>query len=196
MSSRKAHTATTKSGLPSPHTCLPACCVQGSPQHSLPNPAVHYDDLSRTCKALNENSVTAASVGLARLLTRPWHPLVRNSKRWPGNRQIVPVCADVTDEAAVGLMAEQAERELGSIDILVNNAGSCRAVGPLWTADTRRWRGDVETSLFGTFLCVHALLPRMFARRAGRSSTWRAMRRSGRRPTYRRTRAQRPRWCT
>jgi 3-oxoacyl-[acyl-carrier protein] reductase len=80
----------------------------------------------------------------------------------------VPLCADVTDEAAVGLMVEHAERELGSIDVLVNKAGSCRAVGPLWTADAPALVGDVEASLFGTFLCAHAILPRMVARRGGR----------------------------
>jgi NAD(P)-dependent dehydrogenase (short-subunit alcohol dehydrogenase family) len=86
----------------------------------------------------------------------------------PSPGRIVPVAADVTDENAVAEMVEQAERETGPIDILVNNAGSCRAVGPLWTADAERWREDIEASLFGTLMCTRAVLPRMVARRTGR----------------------------
>jgi NAD(P)-dependent dehydrogenase (short-subunit alcohol dehydrogenase family) len=80
----------------------------------------------------------------------------------------VAIPADVTDEAAVEQVVTQAERELGPIDLLVNNAGTCDAIGPLWEADPKRWRRDIESSLLGTFVCARSVLPGMIGRSRGR----------------------------
>jgi NAD(P)-dependent dehydrogenase (short-subunit alcohol dehydrogenase family) len=84
-----------------------------------------------------------------------------------GAGRIVPLPADVTDEHTVERLAGRAERDVGPIDVLVNNAGSCGAIGPVSATNPHRWWHDVETNLLGTFLCVHAFLPRMLAAGSG-----------------------------
>src|SRR5262249_54049875 len=51
---------------------------------------------------------------------------------------------------------------------LVNNAGTPGRIGPLWEADPEEWRRCVEVNLYGTFLCIRAVLPGMVARKRGR----------------------------
>lgn len=57
--------------------------------------------------------------------------------------------------------------EEGGVGLLFCNAGSFRAAGPLWQADPAAWWGDVTTNLYGTFLCLRAVLPGMIARGRG-----------------------------
>lgn len=78
------------------------------------------------------------------------------------------IVGDVCDRQAVTRMAEQVVQQFGPVDILVNNAGRHRALGPLWLVDPDEWWKDVESNLFGTFLCMHALLPGMIERRRGK----------------------------
>lgn len=80
----------------------------------------------------------------------------------------IAIPADVTDSSAVYRMVEQVERELGAIDLLVNNAGRLTAIGPVWEVDPDEWWRDVEVNLRGVFLCSHAVLKHMTARRRGR----------------------------
>jgi len=75
---------------------------------------------------------------------------------------------NVTDKQAVPFVVRQIEQQFGFIDILVNNAGRHNALGPLWTIDPDTWWQEVECNLFGTFLCMHAVLPGMTERRRGR----------------------------
>jgi NAD(P)-dependent dehydrogenase (short-subunit alcohol dehydrogenase family) len=75
---------------------------------------------------------------------------------------------DVTDKLAVSQTVRQIELQFGSIAILVNNAGRHTALGPMWTVDPDTWWREVECNLFGTFLCMHAVLPGMIERRQGR----------------------------
>jgi NAD(P)-dependent dehydrogenase (short-subunit alcohol dehydrogenase family) len=82
--------------------------------------------------------------------------------------QALAVAADVTDRGAVDAMAARVRDELGHVDLLVNNAGRVQSIGPPWEADPDEWWYDVEVNLRGTFLCSHAVLPAMVARRRGR----------------------------
>ena len=75
---------------------------------------------------------------------------------------------DVLKHQAVEHMVKEVEQQLGPIDLLVNSAGRHRALGPLWKVDAEEWRMDVESNLFGTFYCMHAVLPAMIARKRGR----------------------------
>jgi 3-oxoacyl-[acyl-carrier protein] reductase len=78
---------------------------------------------------------------------------------------------DVSDQAPVGRMVEDTERELGPIDLLVNNAG----VPGSWTG-TRIWEGEdprdwwrvFEVNTLGPYLCCRAVLPGMVERGSGR----------------------------
>lgn len=76
--------------------------------------------------------------------------------------------ADVTCHASVRCAVETLEASLGDIDVLVNNAGTMRAVGPVWQVDPVDWWTDVQTSLFGAFLCSREVIPGMIARGRGR----------------------------
>jgi NAD(P)-dependent dehydrogenase (short-subunit alcohol dehydrogenase family) len=82
--------------------------------------------------------------------------------------ETIALVGDVSDRQAVIHMAAQVVQQLGPVDILVNNAGRHRALGPLWLVDPDEWWKDVECNLFGTFLCMHAMLPSMIERRQGR----------------------------
>jgi NAD(P)-dependent dehydrogenase (short-subunit alcohol dehydrogenase family) len=76
--------------------------------------------------------------------------------------------ADVTDHHAVVRTVAAAESQLGPIDVLINGAGSFRALGNAAQVDPDEWWREVEINLRGPFLCSHAVLPGMMARRSGR----------------------------
>jgi 3-oxoacyl-[acyl-carrier protein] reductase len=67
------------------------------------------------------------------------------------------VLADVTDEAAVSRMVEQALARFGRLDILVNNA-ALRAVEPLEAISFARWREVTEVILDGAWICAKACI--------------------------------------
>ena len=74
---------------------------------------------------------------------------------------------DVTDRDQVLKLVDHATEFFGDVDLLVNNAASFRAVGAAWEVDIDRWWKDIETNLLGSFLCCHAVLPRMMERNRG-----------------------------
>ena len=82
--------------------------------------------------------------------------------------EALAVVVDVCDAAAVERMARKVERTLGPVDLLVNNAGTMGPLGPIWEADPGDWWHSIEVNLRGPYLCSHALLPGMIARRHGR----------------------------
>jgi 3-oxoacyl-[acyl-carrier protein] reductase len=76
--------------------------------------------------------------------------------------------ADVTDNRAISEVVAKVESQLGPIDVLINNAGRFQALGPVAQVDPDEWWHEVEVNLRGPFLCAHAVLPGMLARRSGR----------------------------
>ena len=82
--------------------------------------------------------------------------------------EALAVVADVSDAASVERMALEVERTLGPTDLLVNNAATLGPLGPMWEADPGDWWHSIEVNLGGPYLCSHALLPGMIARRHGR----------------------------
>lgn len=79
------------------------------------------------------------------------------------------VCvADVTDGAAVAAAAAKAEKELGPIDVLVANAGVGQRSAPAWETDPEDWWGVQRVNVLGVFHAIHAVVPGMVARGAGR----------------------------
>ena len=81
---------------------------------------------------------------------------------------ILSLAADVTSEADVRAMVAAVEEKLGPIDLLVNNAGIGGPFGPTWETDAAEWWRCQEVNYKGPFLCSHAVLPGMVARRRGR----------------------------
>lgn len=76
--------------------------------------------------------------------------------------------ADAVDPAATLDAVARTEEELGPIDLLVVSAGSFQAGGRVWESDPETWWSDVEVNLRGVHLALHAALPGMVSRGAGR----------------------------
>jgi NAD(P)-dependent dehydrogenase (short-subunit alcohol dehydrogenase family) len=82
-------------------------------------------------------------------------------------RRVVTLTADVTDEAQVRAMADQAVAALGKVDILVNSAGvNIRKPAVEFTRE--EWQRVIDINLTGPFLCAQALAPQMLDRGWGR----------------------------
>jgi NAD(P)-dependent dehydrogenase (short-subunit alcohol dehydrogenase family) len=76
--------------------------------------------------------------------------------------------ADVSQPDQVPGLVRSVEQKLGPIDLLVNNAALAGPAGPTWERDPEAWWRCQEVNLRGPFLCCHAVLPGMIARRKGR----------------------------
>jgi NAD(P)-dependent dehydrogenase (short-subunit alcohol dehydrogenase family) len=80
----------------------------------------------------------------------------------------VAIAADVSDPAEIPGLIQTVEQKLGPIDLLVNNAALAGPAGPTWETDPEAWWRCQEVNLRGPFLCCHAVLPGMIARKKGR----------------------------
>jgi 3-oxoacyl-[acyl-carrier protein] reductase len=78
--------------------------------------------------------------------------------------------ADVTDQARVEEVVREFGERRGSIDLLVTMAGVYPWV-PFADMTWERWREVVDINLGGTFVCAHAVMPRMKEQRYGRIVT-------------------------
>src|SRR5215469_4972110 len=76
--------------------------------------------------------------------------------------------ADISNVNQVREWIKSVEQKLGPIDLLVNNAAVAGPAGPTWEADPEAWWHTQEVNLRGSFLCCHAVLPGMIARKKGR----------------------------
>lgn len=77
------------------------------------------------------------------------------------------VSADIGDAAAVRQAFEQARARFGVVDVLVNNAG--QAVSERFDRlDEAGWHNMIAVNLTGTFHCIQAALPDMYAQKWGR----------------------------
>lgn len=79
----------------------------------------------------------------------------------------VAATVDVTDEAAIAAMVEQAVEAFGTVDVLFNNAGIAEAVKPLEDIDRSEWDLIVGVNLTAFFLCAKAVAPVMKAAGTG-----------------------------
>ncbi|HEV3381744.1 MAG TPA: SDR family oxidoreductase [Trebonia sp.] len=71
---------------------------------------------------------------------------------------VLPVAADVTDEASVDALFATVEERRGRLDLLVNNAGVFGPGGSVDEVPVEGWRSIVATNLHGSFLCArHAV---------------------------------------
>jgi NAD(P)-dependent dehydrogenase (short-subunit alcohol dehydrogenase family) len=81
--------------------------------------------------------------------------------------RIHPAVADVTDEAAMAKLHEQAEAARGPLDIVVANAGMAGSA-PAARTTLADWRNTLDVNLTGAFLTVKPALAGMAKRKAGR----------------------------
>ena len=77
-------------------------------------------------------------------------------------RRALPVVSDVSDAAAVDVLAQRVVDELGRVDIVVNNAGAARGPDrvPVVDLDLDAWHRVIDVNLHGTFY-----MSRTFGRR-------------------------------
>ncbi|MFI6700079.1 SDR family oxidoreductase [Streptomyces sp. NPDC050509] len=66
--------------------------------------------------------------------------------------------ADVTDDAAMARVAEEAVERFGKVDIVVANAGVATG-GPVEGSDPDAWRRVIEVNLIGAAVTARAFLP-------------------------------------
>ncbi|MBA3640034.1 MAG: SDR family oxidoreductase [Acidobacteriota bacterium] len=78
-----------------------------------------------------------------------------------------PLVCDVTSRQQVDQSVLAAEQQLGAIDVLVNNAGISDSA-PFACMDDELWKRTIAVNLDGTYHCMRAVTPGMFARRSGR----------------------------
>ena len=81
--------------------------------------------------------------------------------------EAIAVAADVSDEAQVRAMAQQALDRWGQVDILVNNAGIC-PVTPFEEITVEEWDLVLRINLKGAFLCSKAVAPTMRKQHSGK----------------------------
>jgi NADP-dependent 3-hydroxy acid dehydrogenase YdfG len=81
-----------------------------------------------------------------------------------GNALALPT--DVTQDAAVEALVDQAAAQLGRIDILVTAAGVA-AFGPVAGTKPADWDGMLAVNLRGAMVCCRAVLPVMHRQRRG-----------------------------
>jgi 2-hydroxycyclohexanecarboxyl-CoA dehydrogenase len=79
----------------------------------------------------------------------------------------LPLVCDVTDRHAVERAVSEATERLGTVDVLINNAGAADSA-PFVTMDDALWERLLAVNLHGTYYCMRAILPAMFARGRGR----------------------------
>jgi NAD(P)-dependent dehydrogenase (short-subunit alcohol dehydrogenase family) len=84
-----------------------------------------------------------------------------------GGVTCLPLPCDVASRDEVVRAVREAEERLGPIDVLVNNAGISDSA-PFVTMDDQMWERTLAVNLTGTYHCMRAVLPGMFARRRGR----------------------------
>ena len=83
-----------------------------------------------------------------------------------GGEAIGVVC-DVSDEASVQRMVDEAISHWGRIDILINNAATNLPDIDVVDMQPDAWRRVVDVNLTGPFLCARALLPKMIEQGSG-----------------------------
>jgi NAD(P)-dependent dehydrogenase (short-subunit alcohol dehydrogenase family) len=83
------------------------------------------------------------------------------ARRELGEQAITQV-TDVSDEEAVGELAERAFAELGAVHVLCNNAGVAgNSPAPIWETPLETWEWVIGVNLMGIVHGLRAFVPRM-----------------------------------
>jgi NAD(P)-dependent dehydrogenase (short-subunit alcohol dehydrogenase family) len=123
--------------------------------------------------------VTAGAAGIGRAIAEAFaHAGARvavcdvDEAALAGFRQALPghhaFACDVSDEAQVAELFEDAAEALGGLDVLVNNAGIAGPTARVEDVTLADWRRTLAVNLDGQFLCARAAVPLL--RQAGGGS--------------------------
>jgi NAD(P)-dependent dehydrogenase (short-subunit alcohol dehydrogenase family) len=81
--------------------------------------------------------------------------------------QVLPIAADLADEAQVRSMVEQAMERFGRIHVLVNLAGGLTRYKPATEHTLADWEYEIGINLKSAFLCAREVFPHMRAAGGG-----------------------------
>ena len=115
-----------------------------------------------TCRALAANGAKVAVNGRDRSAI---DAVVRQLR--DRGADAVPAAADCTDPAALALMRDRVERQLGPVEVLAAFVGGGRPPQSTLEITADDWRADLDRNLTSTFLTVQTFLPGMIERRRG-----------------------------
>lgn len=82
--------------------------------------------------------------------------------------QALPIAADLTQEAAVTAVMQEAIRKFGRVDVLVNAAGGFTHAKPVTEHTLDDWTSELNNNLLTAFLCSRAVFDTMKAQGGGR----------------------------
>jgi 2-keto-3-deoxy-L-fuconate dehydrogenase len=111
----------------------------------------------------------ASGIGLAttRALTAKGARVGALDRHLPDEEaRVLPVRADVTDQASVNSAVADVVEEFGGLDILINNAG-IGAVGAVEDNSDDEWHRVLDTNVLGIVRMTRAALPRLRRSTAG-----------------------------
>ena len=75
---------------------------------------------------------------------------------------------DVSREEDVKSLVDFTLDKFGTVDILVNCAGIQGPIGPITDIDAKDWFEAIKINLYGTFLCIKAVIPIMMKKNSGK----------------------------
>jgi len=81
---------------------------------------------------------------------------------------IETIRTDVSQADDVERMVNFAMNKFGTVDILVNCAGIYGPIGLITDIDVKKWLATININLYGTFLCMRAVLPTMMKKNKGK----------------------------
>jgi NAD(P)-dependent dehydrogenase (short-subunit alcohol dehydrogenase family) len=93
---------------------------------------------------------------------------VRQELQDTTNARIEVLTADNSKPDHVKRLINYTLEEFATIDILVNCAGIYGPIGLVNEIDTEKWLEAVHINLYGTFLCIRAVLPTMINKKKGK----------------------------
>jgi NAD(P)-dependent dehydrogenase (short-subunit alcohol dehydrogenase family) len=103
------------------------------------------------------------------LVSRTAPALEKIKRELDGTRSKVEVFpADVSQEEDVRGLLDFTLGKFGTVDILVNCAGVQGPIGLITDIDAKEWFEAVRINLYGTLLCIKAVLPVMMRKRSGK----------------------------
>ena len=82
--------------------------------------------------------------------------------------RIETIKADVSQPDDVKRMKDFTLDKFGTVDILVNCAGIYGPIGLITDIDVKHWLATININLYGTFLCMRAVLPTMMKKNKGK----------------------------
>lgn len=83
-----------------------------------------------------------------------------------GNKNVLPVPTDVSKQADVEHLCEEAVNQFGKVDIYVNNAGAMLSAA-VTDGEITQWETMIDVNIKGVLYGLHQVLPDMIERKTG-----------------------------